>query len=110
MLQQNIGLDDSSHKVYNYDREKYLLGSVYMSKDAYTDNQLKIVNGEIPLASVRSTALSKILKKAILWGDLEIAEKIEFNFLRTRSRLSFQHPQEYHAFCLRYVFHRSPAL
>lgn len=57
-----------------------------MSKDAYTDNQLKIVNGEIPLASVRSTALSKILKKAILLGDLEIAEKIEIQLSQNKEQ------------------------
>ncbi len=57
-----------------------------MSKDTYTELQLKIIKGEISLQSVRSTTLSKLMKKAIFLGDFEIAQKVEEQLAQNKEK------------------------
>ena len=49
-----------------------------MSKDKYTDYQLKIINGEIPIDTVRGNILARLKNKAIQLNDLDLVKKLEF--------------------------------
>lgn len=49
-----------------------------MSKDKYTDYQLKIINGEIPMDTVRGNILARLKNKAIQLNNSNLVKKLEF--------------------------------
>ena len=52
-----------------------LMSEVDMAKKQYTEKQLKIISGEIPLDSIDGRDATRLYKKAIENGDEELAEK-----------------------------------
>ena len=56
-----------------------------MGKDTYTEMQLKIINGEIPLDKVESNILARLRNKAILLNDQDLAQMIEVQLAQNKA-------------------------
>ena len=56
-----------------------------MGKDTYTEMQLKIINGDIPLDKVGSNILARLRNKAILLNDQDLAQMIEVQLAQNKA-------------------------
>ena len=65
--------------------KEYLWGGVNIGKDTYTEMQLKIINGDIPLDKVGSNILARLRNKAILLNDQDLAQMIEVQLAQNKA-------------------------
>ena len=77
------------HSPYFFFKNKDSPDYVGFYGTVYTDRQLAILNGEIPLSEVRPNELSFLYKKAKVKGDMESYEEAMSLYLQRTA------PQEY---------------